>query len=34
MRGGLTDVQRKAMARADRFFKRKVVVTKKLTDFL
>jgi uncharacterized protein YecE (DUF72 family) len=34
MRGGLTDVQRKAKARANRFFKRKVVVTKKLTDFL
>ncbi len=34
MGGGLADSQRKAMARADRFFKRETVVTKKLTDFL
>lgn len=33
MRGELGDAQRKAMARADRFFKRETVVTKNLTDY-
>ena len=33
MRGEMTDAQRKATARADRFFKKETVVTK-LTDFL